>query len=51
MTKATWWLPEQRRAYGSVLAGFLATIPLWIRVTGDFAQSTYVGYMLVLLAA
>lgn len=50
MTSAHWWLAEERRAYGSVTFGFLATLPLAVRAAGNMGQATYLGYALVLLA-
>ncbi|MDO5628792.1 MAG: DUF1345 domain-containing protein [Mobilicoccus sp.] len=50
LTRASWWLPEGRRAYGAVALAFILTLPVWIRAALDFDGATYVGYALVLLA-
>lgn len=47
---ARWWLPENRRAFGSVIVAAILTLPLSIRIAGRLSQSTYVGYTVVLLA-
>lgn len=51
MRRAAWWLPEKRRAYGSVLAGIVLTLPLLLPTAVDFSQSSYALYAFVLLAA
>ncbi len=49
-TRALWWLPESRRAYGAVAAAAVLTLPLLWWSTLRTGHTTMLGYFVVLLA-
>lgn len=50
MLHAQWWLPEKRRAYGSVTSAAVLTLPVGLAGGATIGSTTYVGYVLLLLA-